>query len=157
MNNAKRTLRKAALLGVLTAVLAPQAMAQVRVTESWAEATAPGAKAGAVYLTVTNPGDEERSLLKIISPATDEIILHRSSMTAQGTLRMWPMSGLAVGPGETVRMNAMGLHVMFTKLKAPLVAGQKVPLTLKFDGGEPEFTLMVEVRPAAAAATAHAH
>jgi copper(I)-binding protein len=45
---------------------------------------------------------------------------------------------------------------MFDALKSPLVAGQKVPLTLKFDGGEPEFTIQLEVRPLVPAADEHA-
>lgn len=156
MNNALRARVMAALVGGLAALCSPLAMAEVKVTEAWARATPPGAEVAAIYLTVTNTGDAERSLLKIVSPASDLITLHRTSRTAQGTTRMWPMSGLAVEAGQTVRMEPHGLHVMLRSLKAPLVAGQKIPLTLKFDGGEPEFTLMVEVRPLVPEADEHA-
>jgi copper(I)-binding protein len=80
------------------------------------------------------------------------VSIHCTSITETGVARMWPMAVLAVDADTTLRLEPGGLHVMFNALKAPLVAGQKVPLTMKFDGGEPEFTLMLEVRPLTAAA-----
>src|SRR5690606_34577970 len=100
---------------------------------------------------------EERKLLRITSPVSDAVSLHRTSMTAQGVSRMWPLAVLAVEPGQALHMEPGGVHVMFTALRAPLVAGQKVPLTLKFDGGEPEFTLLLEVRPLVPGGDEHAH
>lgn len=148
MNNLKPTRRAAAAL-LITAGFAgtAPAMAEVMASAGWARATTPGARVGAAYFTLTNTGAEQRKLLKITSPVSDNITVHRTSITAQGTARMWPMAVLAVEPGETLRLEQGGLHVMFNALKVPLVAGQKVPLTMKFDGGQAEFTLVLEVRP----------
>lgn len=157
MNNAYRTRRLALLTAALALGTAPFAAAEVKVVEGWARATTPGAKVAAAYLTLSNSGDEERKLLKIVSPVSDEVSIHRTSVTNEGVARMWPMAVLAVDAGETLRMDPGGLHVMFNALKTPLVAGQKVPLTLKFDGGEPEFSVMLEVRPLVPAANDHAH
>jgi copper(I)-binding protein len=157
MNNAIRHRGVAALAAVLGLVVARTATAEVQATDAWALATAPGAKVGAVYLTLANPGDEERKLLKIVTPVSDAITIHQTSVTGQGTVRMWPMAVLAVDAGQTVRLQPGGLHIMLTDLKSTLVAGQKIPVTMKFDGGEPEFTLMVEVRPVTAAADTHRH
>jgi len=157
MNNAFRTRGLALLMAALALGTAPFAAAEVKAVEGWARATTPGAKVAAAYLTLTNSGDEERKLLKIVSPVSDEVSIHRTSITNEGVARMWPMAVLAVDAGETLRMDPGGLHVMFNALKTPLVAGQKVPLTLKFDGGEPEFTVMLEVRPLVADTHDHAH
>lgn len=157
MNNMKRgNCIVAGLVVVAGLAAALPAAAEVKASEGWVRASTPGAKVGAAYFTLTNTGAEQRKLLKITSPVSDEITVHRSSITAQGTARMWPMAVLAVEPGETLRLEPGALHVMFTALKAPLVAGQKVPLTMKFDGGEPEFTLVLEVRPLVPADD-HAH
>lgn len=157
MNNLKRGNWKIAVLAAAAGLAgAPPAAAEVKASDGWARATTPGSKVGAVYLTLTNSGSEQRKLLKMTSPLSDEVTVHRSSITAQGTARMWPMAVLAVEPGETLRLEPGALHVMLNALKAPLVAGQKVPLTMKFDGGEPEFTLVVEVRPLVPADD-HAH
>jgi copper(I)-binding protein len=156
MNNAANAISNrltfAALATVLGLALAVPAAAEVKATDGWARATAPGAKVAAAYITLTNTGDEERKLMKIISTVSDEVTLHRTSITETGVARMWPMAVLAVEADSTLRMEPGGLHVMFNALKTPLVAGQKVPLTMKFDGGQAEFTLMLEVRPLTAAA-----
>lgn len=157
MEKANRRRGIALLVAALAQGAAPFAAAEVKAIEAWARATTPGAKVGAAYLTLANSADEERKLLKIVSPVSDEVTIHRTSITAEGVARMWPMAVLEVGAGETLRMDPGGLHVMFNALKAPLVAGQKIPLTMKFDGGQPEFTVMVEVRPLVADAGDHAH
>jgi copper(I)-binding protein len=157
MNNAKRNRGLALLAAVLASGVASVAAAQVKVEEAWARATVPGAKVGAAYLTLTNTGADESKLLKIVSPVSDEVTLHRTSITNEGVARMWPLSGLELAGGETLRMDQGGVHVMFNKLKKPLVAGEKFPLTMKFDGGQPEFTVMVEVRPLVEAAEDHSH
>ena len=155
MNNATKK-RALGALFILGLAAAPFAAAEIKATDGWLRATPPGTKVAAAYLTLTNTGDEERKLLKIVSPVTDQVTVHRTSITETGTARMWPMSGLAIGPGETLRLEPNAVHVMFNALKSPLVAGQKVPLTLKFDGGEPEFTIQLEVRPLVPAADEHA-
>ncbi|HUG73049.1 MAG TPA: copper chaperone PCu(A)C [Steroidobacteraceae bacterium] len=146
-----------ALAVVLGLGLAAPAVAEVQASDGWVRATAPGAKVAAAYLTLRNTGDEDRKLLKIVSPVSDEVSIHRTSITETGVARMWPMALLAVDAGTTLRLEASGLHVMLNALKTPLVAGQKVPLTMKFDGGEAEFTLVLEVRPLTAGADGHAH
>jgi copper(I)-binding protein len=67
-------------------------------------------------------------------------------MDAMGMARMWPVGSLSIKPGETVRFEPNGLHVMFMELTKPLVAGTKVPLQLQFED-EKEITVLLEVRP----------
>jgi copper(I)-binding protein len=151
-NRIRIRLLGAAMACIWGLFFAVPAAAEIKASDGWARATTPGAKVGAAYFTLVNTGAEERKLLKITSPVSDEVSIHRTSITAQGTARMWPMALLAVDAGQTLRLEPGGLHVMFNVLKAPLVAGQKVPLTMKFDGGEAEFTLVLEVRPLVPAA-----
>lgn len=147
MTNAILNRSKGSLLAVVLGLLvAAPAAAQVQVTEAWVGAAAAGQKVAPVYLTLTNSSDDERKLMKVVSPVSDAVLVHRTSLDNTGALRHWPVAVLAVEPGSTLKMETYGLHVSFTALKQPLVAGQKVPLTLKFDGGQPEFTLLVEVR-----------
>lgn len=138
----------AAAFGIMVCLaMSRPAWAEVQASEGWSRATTPGASVAVAYLVLTNTGAETRKLLKITSTVSDKLTLHRSSVDEQGVTRMWPMASLSIEPGETLRLAPGGLHVMFNAIKGPLVAGQKVPLTLKFDGGEPEFTLLLEVRP----------
>jgi copper(I)-binding protein len=121
------------------------AAAEVVASEAWTRATASGAP-GVGYLVLTNSGTEEAKLLKIVSPACDTVRIHRSSVDENGVARMWAVGKLVIAPGESVRFDPNGLHLMFMDLKAPFVAGQKVPLQLTFEF-EPEITVMLEVKP----------
>jgi periplasmic copper chaperone A len=146
MNTSPRRL-KSALGATLMLTMTAAVMADVEGSAGWSRATVPGAKEAVGYLVLTNQGEEERSLLKITSTVSDRVSIHRSSVDSQGIARMWPVGKLKLEPGETVTFEPNGLHVMFTELKQPLKAGDKVPLTLQFDGFEKPFTLLLEVRP----------
>jgi copper(I)-binding protein len=135
-----------AFMVLAVAAIAAPAMADVVGGEGWSRATPPGAKEAVGYLVLTNKGNEERSLLKITSPISDEVRIHRSSVNAEGVSQMWPVGFLKIQPGDSVRFEPTGLHVMFRELKKPLKAGDKVPLILQFDGFENPFTVMLEVK-----------
>jgi copper(I)-binding protein len=146
---------KNALLGMVLAVAglacSLPAAAQVVASEGWARATPPGARTAAAYLVLTNKGTESRSLLKIVSPISDRVTLHQTSVDAQGVSRMWPLAKLEIEPGQSVSFEPGGRHVMFDDIKAPFVAGQKVRLALTFED-EPEQIVELEVRPLVPAA-----
>jgi len=157
--NTNTLLRKApALLATILALVAVPALAEVVGSEGWSRATPPGATEAVGYLVLTNTGEEARKLLKITSTAADTVSIHRSSVDSQGVARMWPVGSLNLAPGETLRFEPNGLHMMFSALKQPLKAGDKLPLTMQFDGFDKPFTVMLEVKPLVPAATApHAH
>ncbi len=135
------------LLAALAGLVAMPAVADIVATEGWARATVPGTKVAAGYLVLTNKGEKERALLRIESPLCEMVRIHISSVDNQGVSRMWPVGKLELQPGETVRFEPNRLHVMLEDIKAPFVVGQKIPLKLQFDGGEPEITIQLEVRP----------
>ena len=71
------------------------------------------------------------------------------SLLVDGMSRMRPRDSIPVAPGATVKLEPAGLHLMLVGLKAPLVAGTRVPLTLVFrDAG----TITVELSVGAPAA-----
>jgi copper(I)-binding protein len=147
-------------LVMLAAVLAQPALADVVGSEGWSRATPPGAKEAVGYLVLKNNGDEERKLLKITTSISDEVRIHRSSISSEGVAQMWPVGFLRLEPGESLRFEPNGYHIMFSGLKKPLKAGDKVPLLLQFDGFEKAFTVILEVRPlvpAAADQSSHDH
>jgi copper(I)-binding protein len=130
----------------LSFLAAPQAQADILVSQGWSRATPPGSTTAVGYLMLTNTGSESRSLLRIISAASDRVMIHRSSVDNNGMARMWPVGELTLKPGETLRFEPNGFHVMFIDLNSPFAAGTKVPLSLLFED-EKEVTVMLEVRP----------
>lgn len=128
------------------------AAAQVVASDGWIEAPAPGATTANAYLVLRNTGDEEQSLLRIASPLADQITLHQRSTDAEGKPRLWPLSGLSLEGGQTVRFEPGGRLLILRQIKGPFEPGRQVPVALRFDHGQPEFTVMLEVRAASPAA-----
>ena len=62
--------------------------------------------------------------------------LHLSSVDANGVSKMWPVGSFSLKPGEQVRFEPNGMHLMFMDLGAPFVVGAKVPVTFRFEGNE---------------------
>ena len=123
-------LAAALLLASCTAEPGPP---RIAVSDAWARATAPGQTSAAAYLTIANQGGGDR-LRAASSPLASEATLH-STAIADGIARMRPMrDGLAVGTGETVRLEPQGAHIMLTGLKAPLRKGGSFELRLRFAG-----------------------
>jgi copper(I)-binding protein len=148
-------LHGAALLA-LAFLATPQAWADIVASEGWSRATPPGSNTAVGYLVLANTGIESRSLLRIISPASDRVLIHRSSVDNTGMARMWPVGALTLKPGETLRFEPNGFHVMFMDINSSFVAGTKVPLSLLFED-EKEVTVMLDVRPLVPDAPATPH
>ena len=55
-----------------------------------------------------------------------------------GVMRMRPVAGgLVVAPGQTVKLEPGGYHVMLIGLKRPLKAGEPITATLTFQNAKP--------------------
>lgn len=148
--------RRAALLGLVLATLSGTASAApaVAVEGAWARSTVAGQPAGGGFLTLRNGGGADR-LTAASSPAAASVELHEMAMDGD-VMRMRQVEGIALPAGGTVELKPGGLHLMFMGLKAPLKAGNKVPLTLRFEKAG-ELTVQVEVRGATAMPKAHDH
>jgi copper(I)-binding protein len=59
---------------------------------------------------------------------------------------MEKLERLELPPGQTVKMAPGGMHIMFMDIKKPLVAGETVQLTLKFQNA-PQVVIPVKVAP----------
>lgn len=120
-------------------------MGDLAVSDAWARATAPGAPVGAAYFKVTNNGTAEDTLMALSSTAVGAAELHETTME-NGVARMRPVGPQVLSGGQSLVAEPGGLHVMLTDLKAPLVAGQTLPLTLAFKFAGP-LTVQLAVRP----------
>lgn len=104
----------------------------IRVSDAWSPATPPGAPTAAGYLTITNAGRTADRLLGGSTPVAAEVQLHSMS-TQGGIMRMRPVTGgLAIAPGETLRIQPGGQHLMLVGLKRALKVGERAPVTLEF-------------------------
>jgi copper(I)-binding protein len=130
-------MRSFAVAFVLAAVVAGAAAAQtpapagVAVEAVWARATPPGAKTGAVYLTLVNNGAADDRLVGVSTPVADRAQLHVES-NDNGVMRMRPLAAVDVKPGAHVTFKPGGMHVMLLGLKRQLKEGDRFPLALDF-------------------------
>lgn len=136
----------------LGACNAPTTSGELRVEQAWARTTPPGATTGAGYLTLVNETAADR-LVSASSPAADKVELHESAMDGM-VMTMRPLGPVEIKAGETLALAPGGKHLMFTGLKAPFVAGQKIPVTLTFEIAGVK-TVELEVRNAAPEAHGH--
>ena len=120
----------------LTALSVPDvahAAGPISVESAWTRATAAAQSVGGGFMTIVNAGKADDRLVSASSPVAAEVQIHDMKME-EGVMRMRQLTGgLAVPAGARVELKPRSLHLMFMQLKAPLVAGQTVPVTLQFE------------------------
>lgn len=106
---------------------------------AWARPTLPGQNAAAVYLTLSSTVAAQ--LTEIRSDAADTVEIH--SMTVDGgVMKMREQRGVPLPAGQVVPLQPGGTHLMMQQLHKPLLAGEKVGLTLRWldASGRPHVT-----------------
>jgi copper(I)-binding protein len=116
----------------------------------WSRPTASGMPTGVAYLSITNNGTRQDTLVSASTPAAARVEFHRSSLES-GMARMRPTGELIVAPNTTLTAEPGGLHLMLVDLKAPLVAGSSIPLLLQFKSAG-LITVQLKVEPQSPAA-----
>jgi copper(I)-binding protein len=130
------------------AVAAGSATASSLVVDAvWSRATPASAKAAGVYLTVRNGGPAD-ALAGASCDRADLCQLH-DIREQDGLARMVAVERIAVPAGGAVVLKPGGLHVMLLGLRGPLVAGERLVLTLVFAKAGPR-QVQVVVGPAGA-------
>lgn len=120
------------LLFLLLMGLAPAALAQTpTVSDAEAREPPPGADRTAAYFTLHNDSDRDCRLRSARSPAAGRVEIHRHRHEG-GVMRMRPVDGLDLPPGETVVFEPGGLHLMLLELSAPLASGEQITIGLDF-------------------------
>ena len=127
------------ILAAAVSLLTVPAMAQdyklgsLEITAPWTRATAPTARSGGGFMTITNKGTTPDRLVSARSNVSDKVEIHEMQMDGS-VMRMRELAkGLDIPPGATVMLKPGSYHIMFMELKAPLAKDAKVPVTLVFE------------------------
>jgi copper(I)-binding protein len=105
----------------------------LKISQPWARATPKGAPVGGGYLTITNTGTSPDRFIGGSVDFAKRFEIHEMKMDNNVMkMRMLP-NGLAIKPGETVTLKPGGYHIMFVGMQKPLVKGQNVEVTLRFE------------------------
>lgn len=124
------------------------ATASTEVTNAWARITAPTAKQGAVYMTITAPEGDTLTDASVPPSIAGKTELHETTggtgetmnpdemtpeqMAAQMKM-MKEVDSIEIPAGKTTMLKPGGYHVMLLDLTDPIEEGEKVPVTLTFE------------------------
>ncbi len=133
------------------------AAGDVKIGHPWARKTAPGVPTGGAFLTLRNTGSTPERLLGASFPGADHVELHTMSMDGN-VMKMREVGTIDIPAGQTVELKPGQLHMMLIGLKAPLKAGEMLPMTLKFEkAGEVKVDVKVEENAPAGMPASGAH
>ncbi len=113
--------------------------------------TAKSANVGGGYMSITNTGATDDTLVDVRVAEIPRIELHLSATDENGVATMTKQEGgIALPAGETVMLMPGGLHVMFMGLGGdPFEVGEKINATLVFEtAGEIDINFNIEARTA---------
>ncbi|MGO7169064.1 DUF1775 domain-containing protein [Rhizobium leguminosarum] len=116
----------------------------LEVSGGFAKAMLPGQPVGGGFFTVKNNGQADDRLVSVSSPAAGEVQIHEM-VTKDNVMRMRQLKdGIAIGAGETVKLEPGNLHLMFQKVKTPFKQGDTVLVTLTFEkAGKVDLVLQI--------------
>ena len=118
------------------------AHAQVKVDDPWVRATVAPQKATGAFMQLTSP--KAAKVVAASSPVAEMVEIHEMKMD-NGVMKMRAVEALALPAGQAVALKPGSYHVMLMGLKAPIKAGETVPLTLTLEGDDKQRTT-VEVK-----------
>lgn len=126
------TIRSAIL--ALTATLAAPglAAAAIKVEQPEIRASIGTLATSAAYMTLRNTGSAPDRLISAACDCAAMAMIHQSSNVG-GVASMAMERSVAIPPGGTAVFAPNGRHIMLTGVKAPIRAGAKVPVVLKFE------------------------
>lgn len=114
----------------------------IKIENAYTRATVPGQQVAGGFMKIENKGTTDQ-LVSASSPLAGEVQLHEMAMEGN-VMKMRQVKDITVPAGGAVELKPGGLHLMFMNIKAPLAAGESVPVKLKFaKAGEVEVKLPV--------------
>lgn len=123
------------------------AAGHVILSEAYAYATSPTPKVAAVFFTLRNASATDAKITGAVTPVAGRVELHGHTQDDKGVMQMRAVPDVEVKADETVQFKPMGFHIMLFDLPAPLVVGQRFPITLQTADGTEISTLVTVTRP----------
>ena len=120
-------MNKPAFLAAAFVLAASAAHAQVTVDKPWVRTTVAQQTTSAAYLTITSA--QGGKLVDASSPIAASVEVHEMKMDGD-LMKMRSVDALPLPAGQPVEFKPNGYHLMLTGLKAPLKAGDVVPIEL---------------------------
>ena len=114
---------------------------------AWTRATLPQQEAAMVYMSLSSK--RACTLIGVSSKVAKTAEMHKMEHSS-GMMKMHEVKSISLPANERMELNMHGYHLVLNGLKAPLVAGTRVPLTLTVEMGDKSqvrLDVQAEVRP----------
>ena len=122
---------KKMIIGLILTVFSSLVLAQeVQVNRVWTRATVPGQTSAGVFMEIVSPRDA--LFIKADTGFAKRTELHEMKMQGD-VMKMRAVKSIVVPANIPTLLQPGGLHVMLMDLKAPLIAGEKLPMKLTFE------------------------
>ncbi len=121
------------------------------ISNVWIKATIPGSNVSAAYLRIKSA--KVVRLVKAETPVAGIAELHSMNMK-DGVMEMKAEDAFTVPAGKVIELKPGGMHIMLMQVARPINAGDKVPLTLTFEGAN-EKPLVIRVEALARSPSGH--
>ena len=111
------------------------AVNSVSIEDAWVRSSEYSAEAGGmtgIFGKFTNNGTTD---VTIVGGETEIAKMVQVHEVVDGMMQE-KKGGIVIKPGETVTLEPGGLHIMIMNITKPIVAGDKMSITIKFDGAE---------------------
>jgi hypothetical protein len=128
----------------------------IDISQPWARAGSPADLQAAGFMTLANTGAEADRLVAARSPLAEKIEIHGIKVVGADILMRPLEKGVGLPAATIITLRPRGYHLLLQGLSAPLVKGQRVPVTLTFEkAGMRQVELAVEAEGPIGEATLH--
>ena len=118
----------------------------LQVRHPWTRATAAGDKFAVAYIEIRNSGRQPDRIIGVSTPAAERVELH-SAKREGDSAKTRKVTSFEVSARRRLFMRPGASHLALVGLRKPLVKGNRVPLTLRFErAGELQIELEVQAR-----------
>ena len=124
------TLATVALCAAATVYAADAKVGNIKIDDPWTRSGQTGQMTGA-FMEIKNKGAADK-LVSASSDAAKVAELHASD-TSNGVMTMRKVDSIDIPANGELTLKPGGYHVMLIGLNRPLVAGEKLPIKLKFE------------------------
>lgn len=116
----------------------------VAIRDAWVREAPPNVQVLAGYARIENTSNQTEAIVAIGSAAFEKAEIHHSEVK-DGVARMTQVKRLDLPPGQIVKLEPGGTHMMLFNPKSPLRAGQHVTLNFTLGNGK-TLSLQADVR-----------
>lgn len=123
--------------GCVTSPATEPTLNSVSIEDAWVRSSEYSAKAGGmtgIFGKFTNNGTSDVTIIGGDTQAAEMVQVHE---VVDGMMQE-KKGGIVIKPGETVVLEPGGLHIMIMNITKAIVAGDKLSITIKFDGAKPQ-------------------